>query len=54
MKKPCPNCKIGIAICDTVDNGVGEQQCGPYSCEACGWIEPMPQFEFDESDKIEF
>ncbi len=34
----CPKCD---AICeaDAVDNGVGMQQCGPYVCEQCGWVE---------------
>ena len=35
----CPKCGE-IAIADTVDNGVGEERCGPYGCEHCGWIEP--------------
>lgn len=39
LSKHCPNCENGYAVCDTVDNGVGNQQCGPYSCESCGWIE---------------
>jgi rubredoxin len=34
----CPSCEK-IARADFVDNGVGMQQCGPFHCEACGWVE---------------
>ncbi len=37
----CPKCK-SVACADYVDNGVGMQQCGPYRCQACGWIEEQP------------
>ena len=52
MAMPCPRCGAE-AVCDTVDNGVGEQQCGPYVCVACGWVEDPPQF-FDRVEEIEF
>lgn len=38
MQKPCPDCG-SIAFCDVVDIGIGVQQCGPYYCEECGWVE---------------
>ena len=34
----CPECGE-TATCDEVDIGVGMQQCGPYGCESCGWVE---------------
>ena len=37
----CPRCGRE-AECDMVDNGVGMQQCGPYGCEPCGWVQPDP------------
>ena len=37
-QRECPKCGK-IAVADFVDNGVGMQQCGPFSCEACGWVE---------------
>jgi len=40
-QSPCPRCGE-TAVADFVDNGVGMQQCGPFSCEACGWTEPPP------------
>jgi hypothetical protein len=52
MAMPCPHCG-GEAVCDTVDNGVGEQQGGPYVCVACGWVEQPPKFE-DIGDEVEF
>jgi len=30
----CPYCSHEMH-CETVDIGVGEQQCGPYGCENC-------------------
>lgn len=38
----CPKCGA-IAVADFVDIGVGMQQCGPYSCETCGWQEEVPK-----------
>jgi len=35
----CPECGAW-ATADYVDNGVEMQRCGPYSCDACGWVEP--------------
>ena len=30
----CPYCGCEMH-CETVDIGVGEQQCGPYGCDNC-------------------
>lgn len=45
----CPRC-AGIAEADFVDIGVGMQQCGPFGCEACGWVERCDELEFLESE----
>lgn len=37
----CPRCGKP-AECDEVDNGVGMQQCGPYYCQPCDWVQPDP------------
>lgn len=37
----CPECGQ-LAECDLVDNGIGMQQCGPYGCEPCGWVQESP------------
>ena len=42
----CPKCG-GPCEADFVDTGVGEQQCGPYRCMECGWIETIPDYDFD-------
>lgn len=34
----CPVCNC-VVECDMVDIGVGEQQSGPFHCEACGWVQ---------------
>lgn len=34
----CPLCKAWTSA-DHVDNGIGLEQCGPYVCEHCGWVE---------------
>ncbi len=34
----CPECGEECT-CDEVDIGVGSQQCGPYGCENCGWVQ---------------
>jgi hypothetical protein len=52
MTRCCPRCDAP-AVCDTVDNGVGEQQCGPYVCVACGWVEQPPKFD-EIGPEIEF
>lgn len=39
---PCPYCEAPME-CDTVDVGVGFQQCGPYHCDACGASEIGPE-----------
>jgi hypothetical protein len=36
----CPQCGDPWCEADGVDNGVGMQQCGPYCCEACGYVQP--------------
>lgn len=47
MKEPfemeCPQCGC-IITADYVDNGVGNERCGPYACEACGWVEEQIDF----------
>jgi predicted RNA-binding Zn-ribbon protein involved in translation (DUF1610 family) len=50
MKMKCPRCG-SEAECETDDIGVGEQQCGPYSCDACGWREPISEEIFDFDDE---
>lgn len=47
----CPECGEWAEI-PVVGIGVGEQQCGPASCESCGWIEPIP--EEPEWDELEW
>lgn len=39
----CPNCGH-VARADFVDIGVGMQQCGPFGCEKCGWVEEHESF----------
>lgn len=34
----CPRCGA-TATCETVDNGVGEQQVTPFACYTCGWVQ---------------
>jgi hypothetical protein len=38
----CPRCGRKC-VADTVDNGLGEQRCGPWVCDpdggGCGWVE---------------
>lgn len=43
----CPVC-CEEATCDEIDIGVGVQQCGPYGCESCGWVQPMPNYGQDD------
>ena len=38
----CPCCGKPCEA-DFVDNGVGEERCGPYRCEPCGWVESVPE-----------
>ena len=38
----CPKCGYEMT-CDTVDIGVGYQQCSPYGCENCHYVEPTPK-----------
>lgn len=35
----CPYCGSENVTCDTVDIGVGYQQCGPYGCDVCHAVE---------------
>jgi len=37
----CPQCGEACTR-DLVDVGVGEMPSGPYGCENCGWLEPLP------------
>lgn len=41
----CPKCG-GEAEHDQVDNGIGMQQCGPWNCPACQWVEASDPFGF--------
>lgn len=41
-KVPCPYCSA-LMECDTVDVGVGFQQCGPYYCYSCDASEIGPE-----------
>lgn len=41
FRQDCPYCG-GPCDCDTVHNGVGLVQCGPFHCEACGASEIGP------------
>lgn len=43
----CPRCG-GELECDMVDNGVGMEQCGPYGCPACHYVEPRLTLADDE------
>lgn len=45
----CPKCEQ-IAVADFVDNGVGMQQCGPFGCEACGWVEEHSPMDITRDD----
>lgn len=40
----CPCCGKPCDA-DFVDNGVGNEQCGPYRCEACQWVQPEPNLD---------
>ena len=37
----CPKCGNRAEV-PTVDNGVGEEQCGPAYCDNCHWVEESP------------
>lgn len=37
-ERQCPDCGQWTQA-DHVHNGIGWERCGPYHCEACGWIE---------------
>lgn len=48
MKRECPECGDPTRCeAPTVDNGVGLERCGPYACEACGWVEEMEEIEYE-------
>lgn len=51
-KEICPYCGE-IMECDTVDIGVGYQQCGPYYCENChaSEIHPNDTLPLDADEK---
>lgn len=44
--RPCPYCGLPCDA-DWVDVGVGEVQCGPYVCDACGASQMGPE-QWDE------
>lgn len=46
----CPQCGDPNCEADGVDNGVGIQQCGPYACEACGYVEKRVELELIDLD----
>ena len=52
-KEVCPYCG-SIMECDTVDIGIGYQQCGPYHCEDCGAseIHHTDTLEIDEDEEM--
>jgi len=37
--RTCPYCGYDKCTAETVDIGIGEEQCGPYVCERCGAVE---------------
>lgn len=46
QEKKCPQCGEWAAA-DYVDNGIGLERCGPFNCEAYGWVEIATQaFDF--------
>lgn len=40
--KTCPYCANEYCEAEFVDNGVGNQQCGPYKCDECCAVEIGP------------
>lgn len=49
----CPKCG-SWATADFTDNGIGIQQCGPYHCDVCQWVEQQDwigSFDADQSRK---
>lgn len=52
-REVCPYCGE-IMECDTVDVGVGCQQCGPYYCMNChaSEIHPSDTLELDDDEKL--
>lgn len=53
FKTICPYCGE-IMECDTVDVGIGHQQCGPYHCESCGAseIHSSDNLELDKDEEM--
>lgn len=43
-KPVCPACG-GPVEAEFVDIGVGSEQCGPYSCEKCHWVQAIPPLD---------
>lgn len=39
---PCPECGTPVEY-ETVDIGVGSQQCTPAECPKCGWFQGYPE-----------
>ena len=52
-KDVCPYCG-SIMECDTVNVGIGYQQCGPYHCKECGAseIHHSDTLELDEDEQM--
>lgn len=51
MRETCPDCGGPNCTAETVDIGVGEQQCTPFVCEDCGYVQPYgPEILDDESN----
>jgi hypothetical protein len=38
----CPACGAAAEPADMVDNGVGLEPCGPYTCSSCDWVQLAP------------
>ncbi len=50
MKQKCPQCGSPECYAETVDIGVGEQQCEPFHCDDCGWVEDTPTLDLDDNE----
>lgn len=48
----CPYCEMPME-CDTVDIGIGYQQCGPFHCYDCGASEIGPHDNASDLDADE-
>ena len=52
INKKCPYCANEECEVPTIDNGVGEEQCGQAYCPDCGAVEIPGHDYFDK--KVEF